>query len=74
MGARALAARYAGQAALWEASPELYRASTFFAAFRESMQDARVYIVSDRVRDLGGVLDLKDVNLGVDVFKSDSNK
>jgi membrane protease subunit HflK len=71
MGSRALAARYAGQVALFEACPDWYRASRFFEAFAESMQGSRVYIVSDQIRDLGGVMDLKDVSLGVDVFRSD---
>lgn len=68
MSARALASRYTGQVALWEASPDLYRTTKFFDAFRESIRDARLYVVSDSVEQLNGVLDLKDVNLGVDVF------
>lgn len=71
MGARAESARYNGQVALFEASPEIFRATRFFEAFNEGMRDTRLYVVSDQVRDLGGVLDLKDVNLGVDIFNKD---
>ncbi|CAG0970491.1 hypothetical protein PHYC_01218 [Phycisphaerales bacterium] len=74
MGARAEAARYSGQVALFEASPAIFRATRFFEAFNEGMKDTRLYVVSDRVRDLNGVLDLKDVNLGVDIFNKDENK
>lgn len=74
MGARAQAARYRGQVALYEVSPHLYKASKFFEAFRDSFTDSRVYVVSDTVRDLNGVIDLKDVNLGLDVFNTDENR
>ncbi len=73
MGARAEAARYRGQIALFEAAPDLFRVSRFFEAFSEATRDARLYVVSDTVRDLMGVMDLKDVNLGVDVFDTSSS-
>ncbi|MDX2131946.1 MAG: SPFH domain-containing protein [Planctomycetota bacterium] len=68
MGARAEAARYRGQVALYEAQPDLFRVTRFFEALGDATRDIRLYVVSDSVRDLNGVIDLKDVNMGVDVF------
>ena len=72
MLARGRAARYQGQLALYAASPELYRATTYFDALRASMAGARVYIASEGVENQWYQVDLQDKDTGVDVFKGDT--
>ena len=49
MHERGLAALHQGQVASYNAAPELYRAKQYFAALREAMKDARVYVVPEEL-------------------------
>jgi regulator of protease activity HflC (stomatin/prohibitin superfamily) len=69
MTSRGLAARYQGQLAMYTANPGLYRAQKYFEAMKSAMQDSRVYITSEDIPDLRIDADIKDANLGTDVFK-----
>lgn len=69
MDMRAQAARYAGRKAAFEAAPELFRVSQYFDALRSAMATSRVYITSSDIPDARVIVDLKDVDTGLDVFK-----
>jgi regulator of protease activity HflC (stomatin/prohibitin superfamily) len=70
MSARGLAARHAGRIAVWQAAPELFYVSEYFASLSSAMADSRVYIVSDSVRDPRIDLDLMDIMIGADTFRA----
>lgn len=72
MGTRGVAARYKGQLALYEANPALFKARNYFAAFSEAMEGSRVYITSENVQDLRVDVDLKDRDLGTDIFSTNT--
>ena len=69
MSERGRAARYQGQLASYQASPMIYKASEYFAALRDSVKTARLYIVSDRVKDLHARMELQDKDTGAEVFQ-----
>lgn len=73
LGMRGTAARHKGQLALYEASPAYYKASRYFEAMKAAMANARVYITSEEIPDLRTDIDLKDKNVGVDVFGEKQN-
>lgn len=68
MGERGRAARFAGQVALWNASPELYMVDQYYNARMRMMASARVYFVPPDVQTRFDV-DLKNKDTGLDVFK-----
>ncbi len=69
MGTRGMAIRHQGQLAMYDAAPEYYRASLYFEALKAAMAKTRVYITSDDVADLRIDADLKNKDLGVDIFE-----
>lgn len=69
MSERGRAARYQGQLASYMAAPMIYKASEYFAALSESVKTARLYIVSDRVKDLHARMELQDKDTGAEVFQ-----
>lgn len=69
MTARRDAVRYAGQLAVYEASPEVFMLSKYFETLRGVMKDARVYIVPDRVATIRTDLDLTAKDTGMDIFR-----
>lgn len=68
MGERGRAARFAGQAALANASPKLYRVDQYYQARVRMMANARVYFVPPDVQTRFDV-DLKNKDTGLDVFR-----
>jgi modulator of FtsH protease HflK len=74
MGARGLAARHKGLIAVWEAAPQLFYATEYFESLREAMADARVYLMSDDVRDPRIELDLTDTMIGAEIFNPAAEK
>lgn len=71
MSARGLAARHQGRIAVWAAAPRLFYASEYFDAIKTAMAEARVYFMSDSVRDPRVELDLSDVMSGADFFRKE---
>ena len=70
MGVRGIAARQQGRVALFEASPQIYKAREYFSTLRDIMKDARVYITPERGLMLD--YDLKDKDFGQDIFRNDT--
>lgn len=68
MGERGRAARFAGQVALANASPKLYRVDQYYQARLRMMANARVYFVPPDVATRFDV-DLKNKDTGLDVFR-----
>lgn len=68
MGERGRAARFAGQVALANASPKLYRVDQYFKARLRMMAQARVYFVPPDVATRFDI-DLKNKDTGLDVFR-----
>lgn len=68
MGERGRAARFAGQVALANASPKLYRVDQYYKARLRMMSGARVYFVPADVATRFDV-DLKNKDTGLDVFR-----
>lgn len=52
MSERGRAARYRGQLASFDASPQIYKSSLYFDAMRLVLKDARLFITDDSVPDL----------------------
>jgi len=72
MAMRGRAAEFRGKLMMHEAMPDLYRLNHQLSAVREAMRTSRVFIVPDDIAQLNPILDLKDVNLGVDIFQSNA--
>ncbi|MEI7657609.1 MAG: SPFH domain-containing protein [Phycisphaerae bacterium] len=70
MGVRGIASRQQGRVALFEASPQVYKAREYFSTLRGIMKDARVYITPERGLMLD--YDLKDKDFGQDIFRNDT--
>lgn len=68
MGERGRAARFAGQVALSDASPMLYRVDQYYRARLRMMASARVFFVPPDVATRFD-LDLKNKDTGLDVFR-----
>lgn len=68
MGDRGRASRYAGQLAMYQAAPHIYRASLYFDVMKQSMAGSRLYVTSDAVRDSRYDINLEDKNTGLEVF------
>lgn len=66
MSVRGIAARHQGRTAMYEASPQLFKAREYFTTMRDVLKDARLYITpkSGLVVDF----DVKDKDFGQDVF------
>lgn len=73
MSARGIAARYEGQLALFNASPELFRTRTYFEALQKGIGDSRLFIVSDKVRDARFDVDLKPRDIAGEIFEAPKN-
>lgn len=71
MSERGRAMRYQGLLASYEASPELFRASLYFDALRDSMADNRLFITDDRVGNFWFTGELQQRDTGVDVFRGE---
>lgn len=66
MGERARATLFEGQAAAYDAAPDLYQSRLYLQAMREAMRDARVYI--NGVPNANIRIDLNDRQSGLEVF------
>ncbi len=74
MQARGRAQRQVGQQAVYAASPDLFRASEYFAALREAVRGARVYITSVDLPDPRLNIDLIDRETGAQFFRPSEEK
>ncbi len=70
MGERAKATLFEGQAAAFEAAPDLYQSRLYLQAMLEAMRDARVYI--NGVPGAKIRIDLNDRQSGLDVFGAEA--
>lgn len=70
MSERARATLFEGQAAAFDAAPDLYQSRLYLRAMREAMRDARVYI--NGVPGAQIRIDLNDRQSGLDVFDAET--
>ena len=68
MDERGRAALFVGQSASYEAAPDLYRTREYLATLRTVMDDARVFITPQDMRDLKILLELQDRETTRNVF------
>ncbi len=68
MTARAAAARFAGQSALYDAAPGVFKLRLYYEALTEAMRTSRLFVVSDPERTRVDV-DLHDKDFGTDLFR-----
>ena len=69
MSERGRAAALVGQSAAYEASPWVFRVGLYLDALADSMNDARVYVVSPDVENMRFDIDLQDTSLSGDIFQ-----
>ncbi len=68
MGERGKAALFTGQLASYEAAPSLYKSKKYFDALLDIMAPSRVYLTSERLKDLNIVIELQSRDTGIDLF------
>lgn len=74
MSERGRAARYQGQIAAFQASPELFQVSQYLESLQAAIKDARVFVTDDSVPDLRLNWDIKDVDNGAALFDPERRK
>ena len=73
MTERAMASRYEGLLASYNASPSIFKASIFFDSWKEALGKSVVYLTSDDIPNLRIDADVKMKDSGVDVFRVDKD-
>jgi hypothetical protein len=72
MSERGLADRYEGLLSSYNASPQLFKATLFFDAWKDALGKSIVYVTSDDIPNLRIDADVKIKDTGVDVFRAES--